>query len=408
MATTHVASVQEIRTHFPALTREHNGHPVAYFDGPGGTQTPRMVVDAIADYLFHHNANTHWNYPTSAETDLILANARQTFADFFNCNANEVVFGPNMTTLTYHVSRALSINWGAGDELVVTELDHHANVDPWLRLIKERGVTVHKAKMNPETGQLDWDHLASLLNSNTKLLAIGAASNALGTVTDVTKATEMAHAVGALVYVDAVHYAAHNLPDVKAIGCDFLACSPYKFYGPHQGTLYGKHELLQSLDVPKLLPVDDIAPERIETGTQSHESINGAAAAVDFLASLAEGPDRRTRLKISIEELHHRAEALTIKLWDGLSQIDGVTLYGPTPDQPRTSTVGFTVNGKSSADVSKHLADQGLFSSDGDFYATTVIDRLGIADQGGLIRIGCACYTTEEEISRLLDSVITI
>lgn len=405
MATTHVASVQEIRTHFPALERQHNGHPIAYFDGPGGTQVPRMVVDAMADYLYHHNANTHWNYPTSAETDQILDNARQTFADFFNCNPNEVVFGPNMTTLTFHVSRALSINWGAGDDIVVTELDHHANVDPWMRLAKERGVTVHKARMNPETGQLDWGHLASLINSNTKLLAIGAASNALGTVTDVGKATEMAHAVGALVYVDAVHYAAHNLPDVKAIGCNFLACSPYKFYGPHLGTLYGKHELLESLDVPKLIPVENHAPDRIETGTQNHEGIHGAAAAVDFLASLAEGGDRRTRLKVAIEELHHRAEQLTIQLWEGLSQIDGITLYGPAPDQPRTSTVGFTVHGKSSADMCKHLATHGLFASDGDFYATTVIDRLGIENQGGLVRIGCACYTTKDEIERLLKAL---
>ncbi|HQR33713.1 MAG TPA: aminotransferase class V-fold PLP-dependent enzyme, partial [Blastocatellia bacterium] len=282
-----VASTEEIRTHFPALSRQHNGHPVAYFDGPGGTQVPREVAAAISDYLFHHNANTHWAYPTSAETDALLAEARQTFADFFNCNADEVSFGSNMTTITFHVGRALGRGWNPGDEIVVTELDHHANSDTWRELAKDRGLTIRTVRMLTETGQLDWDDLEAAITQKTKLLAIGGASNALGTVNDIQRAARLAHAKGALVYVDAVHYSHHLLPDVKELECDFLACSAYKFYGPHIGVFYGRHELLQSLDVPRLQPAASEAPEHLETGTQNHEGIIGAAAAVNFLASLA-------------------------------------------------------------------------------------------------------------------------
>nr|MBP6824230.1 aminotransferase class V-fold PLP-dependent enzyme [Acidobacteriota bacterium] len=235
-----VKTTEEIRTHFPALERKHNGHPVAYFDGPGGTQVPREVAAAISDYLFHHNANTHWAYPTSAETDALLMEARQTFADFFNCNADEVSFGSNMTTITFHVGRALGRGWNPGDEIVVTELDHHANSDTWRELAKDRGLTIRTVRMLTETGQLDWDDLEAAINSKTKLLAIGGASNALGTVNDIQRAARLAHSVGALVYVDAVHYSHHLLPDVKELECDFLACSAYKFYGPHIGVFYGR------------------------------------------------------------------------------------------------------------------------------------------------------------------------
>ena len=404
MVTTQAASTSEIRSHFPALERVHNGHPVAYFDGPGGTQVPRDVVDAMADYLYHHNANTHWNYPTSAETDDLLSRARQTFADFLNAAANEVAFGPNMTTLTYHVSRALGLTWWPGDEVVTTELDHHANVDPWLRLLKERGVTVHKVRMLPDSGQLDWDDLARKLNRNTKLLAIGAASNALGTVTDVANAGALAHEVGALVYVDAVHYAAHQLVDVKALDCDFLVCSPYKFYGPHLGVLYGRQALLETLDVPKLAPSPDNAPDRMETGTQSHEAIAGAAAAVEFLASLAPSGSPRKRLEAATKALHERNQSLIETLWAGLCALNGVRLVGPPPDVARTPTLSFVVRDLPSAQVCEHLAQRGVFASDGDFYAMTVVQRLGLTDQG-LVRVGCSCYTCEEEIERLLSAV---
>ncbi|HZG52856.1 MAG TPA: cysteine desulfurase-like protein, partial [Pyrinomonadaceae bacterium] len=285
-----VPSVEEIRAHFPALERQHGGRAVAYFDGPGGTQVPRAVVEAVADYLYHHNANTHWAYPSSAETDAILERARETLADFLHAAPTEIAFGANMTTLAFHLSRALGRRFDAGDEIIVTELDHHANIAPWHALARERGMVVRTAKMLPETGALDWEDFESLLNERTKLVAVGAASNALGTITDVRRATAAAHRVGALSFVDAVHYAPHNLVDVRALDCDFLACSAYKFCGPHVGVLYGKQALLDSLDFPKLMPAPDTAPERAETGTLNHEGIAGAAAAVDFFASLAPLP----------------------------------------------------------------------------------------------------------------------
>ncbi|HEX8131094.1 MAG TPA: cysteine desulfurase-like protein [Pyrinomonadaceae bacterium] len=405
-------SVEAIRAHFPALERQHGGHPVAYFDGPGGTQVPRAVVEAIADYLYQHNANTHWAYPASAETDRILEDARQALADFLHAAPNEIVFGANMTTLTYHLSRALGRSRiGAGDEIIVTELDHHANIAPWQALARERGATLRAAKMLPETGTLDWEDFQSLINERTKLVAVGAASNALGTITDVRRATQAAHAVGALSFVDAVHYAPHKLVDVRALDCDFLACSAYKFCGPHVGILYGKQELLDTLDFPKLIPAPDTSPERAETGTLNHEGIAGAAAAVDFFASLAPafaaGGTRRERLRASFAALHSRGAALTGRLWQGLCEIEGVRVYGLPPDAPRTPTVSFTVAGVRSTVVAEKLAARGLFLSHGDFYAATVIERLALGVEG-LVRAGCACYTTTEEVERLIRAVADV
>ncbi len=399
-----VASISEIRSHFPALERYHNGFPVAYFDGPGGTQVPRAVVEAISDYLYHHNANTHWAYPTSEETDAVIAAARQALASLLNSSPDEVVFGANMTTLTFHLARALGRQYGPGDELVVTELDHHANIAPWQALARERGVTVRMAKMIPETGQLDWEDLARLVSPRTRVLAIGAASNALGTINDIPRAVHLARAVGALVFVDAVHYAPHALIDVQQWDCDFLACSAYKFYGPHLGVLYGKYNLLASIDFPKLIPAPDTAPERVETGTQNHEGIAGAGAAVDFLASLGRGETRRLRLQSVFAELQARGAELVKRLWQGLAAIEGVRVYGPPPEEERTPTVSFTVKGHPAEEVSRELAKQGLFVSHGDFYAKTVIERLGQSREG-VVRAGCACYTTEEEVDRLINAV---
>lgn len=404
---TSVASTQAIRAHFPALERRHGGRPVAYFDGPGGTQVPRAVVEAMSDYLFHHNANTHWSFPTSEETDRALAEARQTFADFFNATPAEVVFGPNMTSLTFHLARSLGRRFGSGDEIVVTELDHHANVDPWKYLERERGVTIRVARMVPETGQLDWEHLAGSIGKRTKVLAIGAASNALGTISDIPRAARLAHDAGALVFVDAVHYAPHELVDVKAFDCDFLACSAYKFHGPHVGILYGRRELLEALDVPKLAPAPDNAPERLETGTQNHEGIVGAAAAVNFLASLAPATTRREQLRSVFEAFHTRGSALVSALWQSLSAIEGVHLFGPPPDSPRTPTVSFTLAGHDSGTLCRQLADLGVFASHGNFYAQTVVERLG-ESPAGLVRVGCACYTTEEEVAGLVEGVRSI
>ncbi len=398
------SALAQLRGAFPALARKHSGHDVAYFDGPGGTQVPRTVVEAMNDYLYNHNANTHWEYPTSVETDEMIARARQTVADFVNADPTEISFGANMTTITFHVARALARDWKAGDELVVTELDHRANVDPWLAVASERGLVVRMVKADTANGTLDWDDLKTQLSSRTKLLAIGAASNALGTISDIAAASALAHEVGALSFVDAVHYAPHNLVDVQAIDCDFLACSAYKFYGPHIGAFYGRRELVERMDVPKLLPSPDSAPERLETGTQNHEGIAGAAAAVDFLADIGVGADRRGRLESAFSTLHSRGQSLLEQLWSGLQSIDGVTLYGPSPDRPRTPTVSFVVRGVSSGDVARRLVDRGIFVSNGDFYASTIVERLGHADDG-LVRAGCACYTSEDEVARLVEGV---
>jgi cysteine desulfurase family protein (TIGR01976 family) len=377
---------------------------VAYFDGPGGTQVPQAVVEAMTDYLLQHNANTHWSFPSSQETDAVIAAARDALADFLHASPNEIVFGANMTTLTFHLARALERTYGSGDEMVITELDHHANVAPWRALEKERGLTIRQVRMVPETGQLDWEHFAQQINARTRLVALGAASNAIGTINDVRRAADLAHAVGAQIFVDAVHYAPHRLVDVRAMDCDFLSCSAYKFYGPHLGILYGRHDLLQSLDFPKLMPAPDTAPERAETGTQNHEGIAGAAAAVDFLAALAPGANRRAGLEAAFQELEERGDLLIRQLWDGLGTIEGVRTFGSPPNEPRTPTIAFAVAGLPAREVARRLAEQAVFVSDGDFYATTVVERLGLAGEG-LVRAGCACYTSAEEVERLIDGV---
>ena len=402
---TRVAPVEEIRSQFPALRRVHNGHSVAYFDGPGGTQVPARVVEAMNDYLFNHNANTHWEYPTSNETDRMIDRSRETIAEFLNASPSEIAFGQNMTSLTLHLSRALGREFKAGDEIVVTELDHHANSDTWRELARDRDMVIRVLPMNAGTGQLELERLPELITDRTRVVAIGAASNILGTINDFQKVVALAREAGALSFVDAVHYAAHELIDVREIGCDFLSCSAYKFYGPHIGILYGRNELLQSIDFPKLRPAPDYAPDRLETGTQNHEGIAGAAAAVDFLASLSTGGSRRERLASTFRELSERHRDMFARLWNGLSNIDGITLFGPPAGSARTSTVSFAVSGLSSDEVARRLADRGLFLSDGDFYALTVVEKIG---RGGLVRAGLACYTTMDEVERLLDAMRSI
>jgi cysteine desulfurase family protein (TIGR01976 family) len=405
---TAAASTEQIRAQFPSLAREHNGFPVAYFDAPGGTQTPQRVVDAVSDYLVNHNANTHWEYPTSHETDAIIESARHTFADFLNASANEIVFGPNTTTMIYHLSRALGRSLGRGDEIVITELEHHANVAPWQALVVERGVTLNVTQMDPETGQLDWNDFERLVTKRTKVVSFGAGCNALGTVSDFRRAVELAHSVGALALVDAVHYAPYFLSDVKESDCDFLTCSAYKFYGPHVSVFYGKKDLLESIDFPKLQPAPDAAPERVEMGTQNHEGIAGAAAAVNFYASLVAQVDnlrtRRELLQSSFAGLREHSSPQVRRLWDSLSAVKGVRLYGPPPDAVRTPTISFVIKNVASTEVARRLAERGLFVSHGDFYAQTVVDRLGLQPEG-LVRVGCACYTSDEEIDRLIEAV---
>jgi cysteine desulfurase family protein (TIGR01976 family) len=396
--------VEAIRAHFPALERIHRGLPVAYFDGPGGTQVPRAVVDAMAEQMLEHNGNRRWAYPASAETDATVARSREVLADLLGCGPDDVVFGANMTTLTYHLSRTLARGLEPGDEIVVTRLDHLANVSPWRCLEEEVGCVVREVPFRPDDGTLDLDAFAAALGPRTRLAAIGWASNALGTITEVEAMVALAREAGALTFVDGVHAVPHVLPDVVALGCDFLACSPYKFYGPHAGVLYAPAHRMNALDVPRLPCAPQAAPERSETGTGSFEDMAGSAAAVDFLASLAPGATRRERLAGAYDELHARGEALVRQLWEGLGALPGVTRYGPPPGLPRTPTVAFTVAGQTARDVAAHLSENhAVFLSHGHFYAAHVVEDLGVAD--GLVRAGCACYTTAAEVHRLVQGV---
>lgn len=405
-----LATVEDIRSHFPALKRLHGNHPVAYFDGPGGTQVPSPVPLAMADYLFHRNSNANWAFPTSAETDRVRHQAREALADFLGGKPDEMVFGQNMTTLTYQLSRALGRGMGPGDEVIVTELDHHANVDPWKALEAERGVTIRTVPLIPESGTLDLERYGDLLGPKTRLVALGAASNILGTITAIEPLARMAREAGAQVFVDAVHMAPHRRIQVRDLGCDFLAVSPYKFYGPHLGVLWIKSELLADLDVPKVVPAPNAGPGRFESGTINSEGMAGAGAAVDFLAGLAGAGDstRAEKLDALFLELQVREGNLLTRLWEGLECLPEVVLYGPPPSEDRAPTLSFTVKGWVSRDVSSRLANEfGAFLSHGHFYALTVADRLG-HKKDGVIRAGVSLYTTEEEVDRVLAGVSRI
>ncbi|HEU5130987.1 MAG TPA: cysteine desulfurase-like protein, partial [Pyrinomonadaceae bacterium] len=330
--------------------------------------------------------------------------AREVYAEFLNASPTEIAFGANMTTLTMHLSRALSLEYKPGDEIVVTELEHHANIDPWRRLAVERDVTIRTVGIDTATGQINRDELERAIGPKTKLVAIGAASNALGTINELKSVIAMAHNAGALVFVDAVHYAPHALIDVKELDCDFVGMSAYKFYGPHIGVLYAKRELYEQINFPRLVPAPDYAPENAETGTQNHEGMVGAAAAVEYLASLGGGVTLRDGLRSMFQETHARNKALFSRLWNALSAIPRVKMYGPPPDSPRTPTLAFTIDGLTSTEAAARLSERGLFLSHGDFYAYTIVERLGLQPEG-FIRAGCAIYTTEEEIDRLIDGV---
>jgi cysteine desulfurase family protein (TIGR01976 family) len=405
-----ISSVTAIRDRFPALQRIHDGKTVAYFDGPGGTQVPASVAEAVSAYLLRHNANTHWGFPTSAETDAVVEGARAVMADFLDGSPDEIVFGPNMTTLTFHVARALGRSFPPGSEIVVTELDHRANVDPWLDMARMWNLEVRTVPFRSETGTLELSDFESVVNSRTRLIAVGGASNALGSINDVEAVSALARRHGALLFVDAVHSTPHLPVSVEVLGCDLLACSPYKFYGPHVGVLWGRRDLLEELDVPRLQPASDEAPERFETGTLNHEGIAGTLAAVEFLASLDSSPgDRRTRLRRVMQELHHRGNQLAASMWEGLSSISGVRTFGPAAGTaPRTPTVSFVIDGVDSAEVSRRLASEhSLFCSYGDFYASDVTRRLGVQSTG-LVRAGAACYTSSDEVNRLIAGVAGI
>ncbi len=403
--------IEWIREQFPAFKRNINGHPAAFLDGPGGTQVPQQVIDAISDYLVRCNANTHGQYATSRESDQLILEAHQAMADFLNCDADEVAFGPNMTTLTLALSRAIGRNLKHGDEIVVTRLDHSANVSPWVAL-EELGIKIQRVDIHEQDCTLDLADFKSKLNQRTRLVAVGYASNAVGTVNPVAEITKMAHGTGALVFIDAVHYAPHGLIDVKAIDCDFLACSPYKFFGPHSGVLYGKRERLKALQPYKVRPASNDLPDAWETGTQNHECMAGVLGAVEYIASIGRRSggqlNRRAALAAAYAEIHRYERKLTEKLIAGLLAIPGVTVYGITDPKhfdQRVGTISIRMKGHTPAEIATRLGDKGLFTWDGNFYALDLTERLGVEDQGGLLRIGVLHYNTEEEIGRLLNEL---
>ena len=407
-----------MRDQFPALQQtDAQGRPFVYFDGPGGTQVPGSVIGAMADYLARTNANTHGAFATSRRSDEAIAEARRAMADFLNApSPDEIVFGPNMTTLTFAVSRAIARELRPGDEIVVTRLDHDANIAPWLAL-EERGVVVRHADFDPADCTLGMDGLAALIGERTKLVAVGYASNAVGTVNDVRRIGEMAHAAGAWIYVDAVHYAPHGPIDVQALDCDFLVCSVYKFFGPHLGVLYGRYDLLNQLRAYKVRPAGDLPPDKFETGTKNHEGLAGATAAVAYLADLGAefgapfGGDypgfsgRKLQLKTALAAIRAYERPLVGKLINGLQAIPGVTLYGitePSRFDQRVPTVSFRLNGHTPRQVAERLGQAGIFVWDGNYYALAVTERLGVEESGGMVRVGIAHYNTMGEVDRLL------
>ncbi|CAN5614686.1 cysteine desulfurase-like protein [soil metagenome] len=401
--------VEQIRRHFPALQREVNGRTPAFFDAPGGTQVPRVVIDAIAEYLALHNANTGGAFPASIETDAMIWRARERMAAFLNARSpREIVFGANMTTLTFALSRALGAEWGAGDEVVVTTLDHQANIAPWVRVAEERGMTVRTVPFDPESVTLDFDVLRGSIGPRTRLVAVGYASNAVGTITDVRQIARLAREVGALCFVDAVHFAPHRLLDVQEMGCDWVACSVYKFFGPHVGVLWGRQEHLERFRPFKVPPALDTAPERWETGTLNHEGIAGTAAAVEWIASLAPhaaAEGERPAIESAMRLIERQEMALFSRLLDGLQEIPGVRIYGPPAGTARTPTVGFTLRGFTPREVAARLSEEGISVWEGDFYASTVVQGLGLAERGGLLRAGLAPYVTTEDVDRLLEAL---
>ncbi len=437
-ATPSALDLTHIRAQFPSLSQTVNGHPAVFLDGPGGTQVPQGVIDAISSYLRRDNANTGGAYATSRHTDAMLADARAAMADFLHCAADEIVFGPNMTTLTYMMSRTIARGIGGrelgpGDEILVTRLDHDANVSPWLAL-EEKGVTIRWAEIHKEDCTLDLSDLAGKINEHTKLVAIGYASNAVGTINPVKKIVSLAHAAGALAYVDAVHYGPHGLIDVQDLDCDFLVCSTYKFFGPHMGVLYGKREHLARLHPYKVRPLTDAVPNRWEWGTLNHECIAGITACVDYLAELghhsltnvgtaalgrasgeARSPStslRRAAIVAAFEAIHKYEHGLMQHLMTGLAEIPNIKIYGitdPARFSERCPTIALRVINQAADQtplaLSTKLGDRGFFTWDGNYYALNLTEHLDVEKSGGFLRIGLVHYNTAEEVDRLLQAI---
>jgi cysteine desulfurase family protein (TIGR01976 family) len=407
--------VSWVRKQFPALDQEVNGHRTTFLDGPGGTQVSQRVIDAISDYLKGSNANTRGAYATSQRTDAVLEGARSALADLLGCDSDEVVFGPNMTTLTFAISRSIGRALVPGDEIVLTQLDHDANVSPW-RALEEKGVVIRLVDINEADCTLDMEDLARKITSRTKLIAVGYASNAVGTINDVREVVRLAHKVGAMAYIDAVHYAPHGPIDVRKLDCDFLVCSTYKFFGPHMGVLYGKREHLRKLTPYKLRANSDEVPYRWEWGTLNHECIAGITACVDYLADLGRQLDpavssRRTALTTGYDGILQYERGLTEIMIRGLTSIPGLKLYGisdPDRFEHRCPTFAVRVDGHTPLELSAKLGELGFFTWDGNYYAVNLTERLNVEKDGGFLRIGLAHYNTDEEVSRLLTALRNI
>jgi len=395
--------VEWVRRQFPSLGQEVDGKPAVFFDAPGGTQVPQQVIDAISEYLSKWNANLGGAFLTSQRSEMVVERAHEAMADFFNCAPDEVVFGANMTTLTLALSRSVGRELKAGDELLVTCLDHDANVSPWVCL-EERGAKVRTADIKPSDCTLDMFDLQAKIRRNTKLVAIGWAANAVGTINDVREAVRLAHGVGAMTYIDAVHYAPHGLIDVKTLDTDFLVCSSYKFFGPHQGILFGKREQLLRLRPYKLRVCSEKLPDRWETGTQNHECMAGVTAAIDYIAEVgryhsSETQTRRDAIVAAYEAFRQHEQGLAQQL------ICGLTFYGisdPAKADQRTPTVAVRLEGYSPRELAMRLGERGIFTWDGNYYALNLAERLGVQQSGGMLRIGLAHYNTSEEVERLL------
>jgi cysteine desulfurase family protein (TIGR01976 family) len=432
-----------VRSQFPSLSQTVNGHPAAFLDGPGGTQVPQRVIDAISGYLCRDNANTGGAYSTSRRTDTMIAEARAAMADFLHCGADEVAFGPNMTTLTFAMSRAIGRDLKPGDEIVVTRLDHDANVSPWLAMAEDRGITVRSAEIHDEDCTLDMADLASKINAKTKLVAAGYASNAVGTINPVKEIVRLAHAAGALAYIDAVHYGPHGLIDVAALDCDFLVCSTYKFFGPHMGVLFGKREHLKRLRPYKVRPNTNAIPNCWEWGTLNHECIAGIAACVEYIADLGRGlangvtngatnkgvphpsrlskggndaagtsgfnegggTERRAAIEAAYAAIHEHERSLLERMMAGLLKIPGLKIYGitdPARFHERCATLAVRIPGHTPLELSTKLGERGFFTWDGNYYALNLTEHLDVEKSGGFLRIGLVHYNTADEVDRLL------
>ncbi len=425
-----------VRSQFPSLAQSINGQPTVFLDGPGGTQVPQRVIDAISDYLARNNANTGGAYATSRNTDAMIAEARAAMADFLNCDADEVVFGPNMTTLTYAISRAIGRELGPGNEIVLTLLDHDANFSPW-KALEEKGVTIRTVNFNPADCTLDMHDLARKITSHTRLVAVGYASNAVGTINDVAEVVRLAKQVEALTYIDAVHYAPHGTIDVRALDCDFLACSTYKFFGPHMGVLYGKREHLKRPRPYKVRPNTNNIPNCWEWGTLNHECIAGIKACVDYWEDLGrralsiEPPSsqsairnasinsrdvslrpqrslrltRREAIVAAHEAIQSHERAMMEKMIAGLLAVPGLKLYGISDArrfENRCATLAVRIEGHSPLALATKLGERGFFTWDGNYYALNVTEQLDVERLGGFLRIGLVHYNTMEEVERML------